>query len=68
MSPPTAVLAKGRIVNRERSAAAVSVSLAYPTRYRMIALDSVFHSEKPYRSNVRVSIERSTESQLSRQR
>jgi hypothetical protein len=33
----------------------------------MIAIDSVFHGEKPYRSNVRVSIEPSTECKLPRQ-
>jgi hypothetical protein len=33
----------------------------------MIALDSICHSGKPYRSNARVSIDPSTESQLSRQ-
>jgi hypothetical protein len=46
MSPPTAILAKGRTVCRESSTAAFSVSPACPARDRMIALDSVFHSGK----------------------
>jgi hypothetical protein len=44
------------------------VVIACPIRDRMNALDCVFHSDKPYRSSARVSIEPSTESQLSRRR
>jgi hypothetical protein len=62
------ILALRRTVSRGRRTAACTVRIACPSRDWLTALDSVFHSEKHYRSDGPVSIEPSTESQMSQQR